>query len=365
MWRRNKRRPDHHTIAHGRRAPRTPRRDVCRTVTWVCTQLERCGGALVAIDGRKCSAVTAPGRHGTTAHRAPLIAQMAARVEGSLPERAAADAPDEAGTPGGARAADLQTTIARRRERRRRDKDRQAAWEGRGHAQLVLPAPDRRALQGGAGGGPAVCEHVQTAVAATHHLRVAGEGTPEPTDRAGRRPRAVAAPAVLGGPFEVVAAVGSNPGQDVPPCLHVGLTPSSARPITAAQQPLGLFSTDAGTEEAAAATSGWPAGAGRSCRVATIALGRPLRDEATSAWRPGPLQAPCTRHQGGRRSTRWGDEPRREPRAARVHARPESMTPRQALVEPPLGPRKRRWTQGYVLAWRGQGARSVARDRLG
>jgi hypothetical protein len=311
--------------------------------------LERVGGALVAIEGRQFSAVKATGRHGTNATLAPLMAQLDARVEGSRTARAAAEEPDEAGTPGAARAADLQTTSAARRARRRRDKDRQAAVEGRGQAQRALTAPDRRARPGGAGGGPAVCAHVQTAVEAPHQRIGAGAGTPEPTDRDGLSPRAVDATAVLGGPCEAVAEVGDDQGQDVQPGLHVGMTPSMARPITAATQPLGRFSPDEGPDEAAADPDGGPAGAGRRGRVATIALGRHRRDEATAAGRTWRLTAQCTRHPGGRRSTRGVDAPRLEPLAQRVPARPEIMPPRNALVEPPVGTMQRRWTQGSCL----------------
>jgi hypothetical protein len=189
----------------------------------------------------------------------------------------AADAQDEAGTPGGARAADLQTKIAARRARRLRDKDLQAKWEGRGHDQLALTDPDSRSMPGGAG-GTAVCDHVQTAVDAKHQWIVAGNVANDPTDGDGLSPMAVEAKAVLGGACEAVADVGYDHGQEVQPCLHVGMTPSIARPIPSAHQTLGLFSTDDGTYEAAADTDGCPAGEVRSWRCATIELGRHRRD---------------------------------------------------------------------------------------
>jgi hypothetical protein len=53
----------------------------------------------------------------------------------------------------------------------------------RGHDQLSLTDPDRRAMKGGNGGGTAVCSNVQTAVEANHTLLVACEVTHDPTDR--------------------------------------------------------------------------------------------------------------------------------------------------------------------------------------
>jgi hypothetical protein len=60
--------------------------------------------------------------------------------------------------------------------------------ERRGHDQLWLTDPDRRAMQGGTGGGTAVGSNVQTAVDAKHTLLVACEVTHDPTDRDGLGP---------------------------------------------------------------------------------------------------------------------------------------------------------------------------------
>jgi transposase len=193
-------------------------------------------------------------RHFTTAQLAQLIAQIEARVEGDLTELEAADDHDEAGPPGGARAADLQTKSAALRERRRRDKALQAELEGSGQDQLSLTAPDSRSMRGGAGGGTAVCDTVQTAVDAKHQLLVACAVTNDPTDRDWLSPMAVEAQAVLGGPCDAVAEVGYDHGQEVKQCLPVGMTPSIAPPITSAHQKLGLFSTDDVTDEAATDT---------------------------------------------------------------------------------------------------------------
>ncbi len=314
MWRLKKLRPAHNTLANFRRDPLTPRRGVGRTLTLVGKQRELFGGARVASDGSTFRAVNATGRHCTTAKRAPLIAQIAAR-----------------------------------RARRRRDKDLQAEWAGSGQDQLSLTAPDRRAMQGGAGGGPAVCANVQTAVDAKHQLIVAGEVTNAPTDRDWLSPMAVAAKAVLGGPVDAVADGGDDHGREVQQGLHVGMTPDSARPSTSAHPQLGLFRTDACTAEAATDTSSCPAGEGLSCRFATIELGRHMRYYATSACRPCPLKAQGTRHKGGRRITRGVDEELLEQMEPRVHARPEIMTRRQELVEHPLGTMTRSGNRGDFL----------------
>jgi len=349
MWLLKKLRPDHKTIANFRRDHLKPLREVCRTFTLLCKRLDLFGGELVAIDGSKFRAVNAKGRNFTKAKLAQLIAQIHARVEGYLKELEAADEQDEAGTPGGARATDLQTKIAVLQQRRLRYKDLQAELERSGQDQLSLTDPDSRSMKGGAGGGTAVCYNVQTAVDAKHKLIVACDVTNDPTDRDGLSPMAVEAKAVLGGPFDVVADVGYYHGQEVKQCLQVGITPYIARPITSANQKLGLFSKDDFTYEAAADTYGCPAGEVLSFRFATIELGRHIRYYATSACHTCPLKAQCTRNKGGRRITRWVDEQLLEQMEQRVHARPEIMQQRKALVEHPFGTMKRSWNQGYFL----------------
>jgi hypothetical protein len=105
-------------------------------------------------------------------------------------------------------------------------------------------------MQDGTGGGTAVCYNVQTAVAAKHKLIVACEVTNDPTDRDWLSPMAIAAQAVLCGPFDAVAEMGYYHGHEVQQCLQVGITPSSARPVTSANQQQGLFRKDDCTYEA-------------------------------------------------------------------------------------------------------------------
>jgi transposase len=170
-----------------------------------------------------------------------------------------------------------------------------------------------------------------------------------PTDRAWLSPMAVAAQALRGGPFAVVADMGSYHGQEVQQCLQAGITPYIARPSTSANQTLGLCSKDDFPYAATTDTYRCRAGERRSFRFDTVELGRHMRYYATSACRTCPLKAQCTRNKGGRRITRWVDEPLLEQMAQRVHARPEIMQQRKEIVEHPFGTMKRSWHQGYFL----------------
>jgi transposase len=61
IWLLKTRRLAHKTIADLRKHTLTPRRQVCREVTWLCQPLDRCAGELVAMDGSQFKAVNAKG----------------------------------------------------------------------------------------------------------------------------------------------------------------------------------------------------------------------------------------------------------------------------------------------------------------
>jgi transposase len=178
---------------------------------------------------------------------------------------------------------------------------------------------------------------------------IAHDVTNDPGDRAWLSPMALQAKEVLSRGFDVVADVGYYHGEEVKTCQEAGITPDVARPITSANQQLGLFSTDDFTNESATDTAQGLAGARLTCRFATVALGRNLRDEATSACRACPLTPQGTRHNGGRRLTRLVDEHLVEEMDERVCCRPEVMKQRKQLVEHPFGTMKRWWDVGYFL----------------
>jgi hypothetical protein len=201
----------------------------------------------------------------------------------------------------------------------------------------------------GKGRGIEVCYNVQTAVDSQHKRIIANDVTHETGDRNWLSPMALQAKEVLGCPFEAVADVGYDHGEEVKPCLEAGITPYVARPITSAHQKLGLCSKDDCTYDSATDTYQCPAGEQLTFRFATVELGRHIRYYATSACRACPLKQQCTRDKGGRRLTRGVDEHLLEEMEQRVRSRPEVMQQRKQLVEHPFGPMKRWWDAGYFL----------------
>jgi hypothetical protein len=215
--------------------------------------------------------------------------------------------------------------------------------------QRSRTAPASRAMPRGKGRGIEVCSNVQTAVDSKPQRRIAHDVTNETGARDGLSPRALQAQEGLGSPGDAVAAVGSYHGEEGKTCLKAGLPPYVARPITSANQQLGLFRKDDCLDAGATETSQWPAGARLTCRVATGDLGRPSRSDAPATCKACPRKPQGTRHKGGRRLTRWVDAHLWEARAQRVRSRPAVRQQRQQLVEPPFGTRQRWGEQGFCV----------------
>jgi transposase len=349
MWLLKKLRPDHKTIADFRKNNLVPLRQVCREFTLLCKQLDLFAGELVAIDGSKFKAVNAKERNFTPDRLAKLLQQIDQRIEGYLKDLDGQDTQDEAGTPGGAVAENLQAKLEALQQRKLLYADVQAQLEASGATQLSLTDPESRAMKLGKGRGTEVCYNVQTAVDSKHKLIIANDVTNDTGDRACLSPMALQAQDILGGTFDAVADVGYYHGEEVKTCLEAGITPYVARPVTSANQKLGLFSKDDFTYDGATDTYQCPAGEQLTFRFATVEQGRHIRYYATAACRACPLKQQCTRNKGGRRLTRWVDEHLLEEMEQRVRSRPEVMKQRKQLVEHPFGTMKRWWDAGYFL----------------
>jgi transposase len=349
LWLFKKLRPDYKTMADFRKNNLGPLRQVCREFTVLCKPWDLFAGALVAIDGSKCKAVNATARHFTPDKLAKLRPPIDPRVEGYRQDLDGQDHQDEAGTPGGAIADNLQAKLEALQPRKLFSPDVQAQLEASGATQRSLTDPESRAMKRGKGRGTEVCDNVQAAVDSTPKRMIANDVTNDPGDRDWLSPMARQATDILGSPFEAVADVGYSPGEAVKTCLEAGIPPDVARPITSAKAKLGLFSKDDVRSDQATDTSQCPASAWLTCRFDAVEHGRHLRDDAPSACGGCALKPPCTRRPGGRRITRWGDEHLVDAMEPRVRSRPEVMQQRTQLVAHPFGTMQRWGDAGYVL----------------
>jgi transposase len=349
LWLLKKLRPDHKTIANFRKNNLEPLRQVCRTFTLLCKKLDLFGAELVAIDGSKFRAVNATERNFTQDKLTKRLAHIDEHIATYLKELERNDTEEDGGTGGGALAEALAAKIAALKQRKLLYEGFQAQLRSHSQEQLSLTDPESRSMKRGKGRGTEVCYNVQTAVDAKHKLIVACEVTNDSGDRDWLSPMARQAKEVLACRFDAVADMGYDHGHEVKACLEAGITPYVSRPLTSANEKLGLFSKEDFTYNKATDTSQCPAGARLTFRFDTVERGRHIRYDATSACSGCVLKLQCTRKKGGRRLTRWVDEQLLEEMEQRVRSRPEVMKRRKTLVEHPFGTMKRGWDASYFL----------------
>ena len=129
----------------------------------------------------------------------------------------------------------------------------------------------------GKGRGTEVCSNVQMAVDSQPKRMIANDVTNDPGDRAWLSPMALQAKDILGSPFEAVADGGSYHGEEVKTGLEAGITPYVARPLTSANQKLGLFSKDDFAYDGPTNTYQCPAGERLTFRFDAVEHGRHIR----------------------------------------------------------------------------------------
>jgi transposase/macrodomain Ter protein organizer (MatP/YcbG family) len=344
MWLLRRLTPDHKTIADFRRDHPHAVKGVCREFHLLCRQLDLFGGELLAIDGSKFRAVNARERSYTPAKLAKLqreIDETIARYLRELERQDQAEAGTERPT-----AAALQEKLAALEERRARYTALQQQLAASGETALSLTDPDSRSMM--SRGRIEVCYNVQTAVDAKHKLIVAEDVTNAAADRDQLSP--MAAQEVLGGATPVVVADrGYYHGAEIKACLDAGMTPLVPRPLTSANEALGLFTKDDFVYEPGADAYRCPAGERLTYRSTTVELGRTIKNYRTSACGRCAVKSRCTRNKDGRKITRWVDEHLLEDMAVRLRRERALVARRKALAEHPFGTMKRGMDQGYFL----------------
>jgi hypothetical protein len=221
-------------------------------------------------------------------------------------------------------------------QRRARYEGLQQELAGSGETARSLTDPDSRPMM--SGGRIEVCYNVQTAVDAKHKLIVAEDVTNAAGDRDHLSPMAGAALQVLGSAAPVVAAdQGYYHGTEIQRCRDAGLTPLVPRPLTSADEALGLYTKDDFHYDPAHDVYRCPAGETLTYRTTTVELGRTIKNYRTRACGRCALKPRCTRNQDGRKLTRWAHEDLLEEMAERLRRTPELFAQRKALSEHPSG----------------------------
>lgn len=348
MWLLKQLRPDHKTIADFRKVHSEALREVCREFTKLCKELELFGGEIVAIDGSKFLAVNSRDRNFGMAKLQAILKGVDEEIERYLKDLEQQDAEMASVAP--EKTERLQCKLERLQKRKAKHEALQAKMIELGQTQISLTDPDSRYMVGGT--GAVVGYNVQTAVDAKHKLIVAHEVTNEVTDQLWLAPMALAAQEVL--EVEQIEAVGDRgyyDSQNVKQCLEAGITPYVSKPPTSKNGPLGRFTKEAFTYDAAQDVYRCPASASLTFRYEAQQKGRMMRhyEVPTLVCRNCELKSQCTNAARGRKIDRWVDEHLLEEMRERVKANPQKMRQRREIAEHPFGTLKRGMNQGYFL----------------
>jgi transposase len=330
--------PDVTTRADVRKDHARALKEVCRELTLLCQKLDVFGPERIAIDGSKCNAVPRKDRHLTEPTLQPFLKRRHETIDTALKALAQPDTLERSvSTPPGDA---LKDNIAQVQSRRQHDEDLRPPRDVSGASQISFTDPDRRSMK--TKPGPDVCDHGQVAVEHPHTLIVDHAVTHEVTDQDQLAAMATHATIMLEPEhLDALADMGYDTGDEVKKGLDAGIVPDIPKPPPAATSQLGLLGKADVTYAPQPDGYSCPATHVFTCRLETVARGRPRRDYSTSACQGCPIKSPCTRNQGNRRITRGVQESLLDDRQPRVLTNPAKVTWRTSLGEPPLGPMKR------------------------
>ena len=348
IWLTGKLMPDHKTIANFRRDNRQAIREVCRTFTRFCRELDLFSGELIAIDGSKFKAVNNKGRNFTDRRLKKAIQDIEKKIDAYLDELDENDAmePDEHKPSAG----ELKEKIQRLKERMKKYKELKKKMADSGETQISLTDPDCRSMPLAGGPRTQVAYNVQISVDEKYKLIVDHEVTNDVTDRNLLSQMAIRAKEALRvDEIDVLADMGYYDGQQVKDCLEEGFTPYIPKADTSANKKLGLFGKSDFNYDPEQDCYWCPAGQRLTFRFQTTEKDRDIKYYASSACSQCPIKAQCTRSKDGRRITRWVDEDLLDEMEKRVQENSEKVKLRKQLAEHPFGTIKHLWDQGNFL----------------
>lgn len=331
LWLLRELKPDFKTIADFRKDNAAAFKAVAREFTRLCRQLELFGGQLLAIDGTKLKAVNARDQNWSQAKLDKQLAQIETRLDEYLQALDQADAQPEAASRA-LSAAQLQTRIARLKERRTQTQARLQRLDQSGASQLSATDPESRGMK--SAHGHVVGYNVQGCVDAKHHLLVTTEVTNTAADQGQLANVAQAAKAELEiQQADVVADGGYYQSEDIKTCQEIGMEPHLPAVENSPSERAGLFGKSDFRYEAGRDVYHCPNGSELSRRRQMEDKGRVLFNyDNPKACAGCALKARCTKAEY-RTVSRWEHEASLERMTAAVAASPEKLAARKTLIE--------------------------------
>ncbi len=348
IWLMGKLKPDFKTIANFRRNNGKAIREVCRSFTAFCRDLDLFGGEIVAIDGSKFKAVNNSGRNYTDRKLKQTMKNIDKKIDRYLEELDANDElePEERKLT----KEELQEKIRILKERMKDNRDLQKEIDESDESQISLTDPDSRSMPVSGGRRTSVGYNVQTCVDEKHKMIVDHEVTNHVNDHGLLSKMAIRAKEALGvEKLDVLADLGYYDGAEVKRCVENGITTYIPKAIISANTKLGLYGKQDFEylhEEDAYLC---PAGERLTYRGERYEKGRLRKFYTTSACHGCSQKEQCTRSKQTRRISRWEYEDVLEDMERRVRLEPKKTRSRKALAEHPFGTLKYHWHHGNFL----------------
>lgn len=347
IWLMGELKPDFKTIADFRKDNAAAFKAVGREFTRLCRGLDLFGGQLLAIDGSKFKASNARDQNWSQSKLEKQRARIEGRLEEYLRALEQADAQPEA-APRRLSAAELQSQIARLKERRTRTQERLQTLEQSAQSQFSNTDPDSRGMKGAQ--GHVVGYNVQGVVDSKHHLLVCTEVTNTAADQGQLAPMARAVKAELEiQQADVVADGGYYKSEDLKSCQEMGMEPHVPAVENSPSERAGLFGKSDFRYEAQGDVYHCPNGAQLKRRRQMEDKGRVLFNyDNPKACADCPLKARCTKAEY-RTLSRWEHEEVLERMAAAVARAPAKLAARKTLIEHCWGTLKWLLAGGFLV----------------
>lgn len=348
LWLLGKLKPDFKTIANFRRDNSKAIREVCRSFTAFCRNLDLFGGELVAIDGSKFKAVNSPGRNYTAKSIDREMKRIEKKIDDYLEELDRNDdlEPDEPKLT----KEELEEKIRRLREMMKRNKDLKMLIEKSDESQISLTDPDSRSMAVTGKRRTSVGYNVQVVVDEKNKMIIDHEVTNSVNDHGLLSEMAIRAKEALGvEKLEVLADLGYRDGAEVKRCHDHEITPFIPKVNVSANSKLGLYGKQDFKYLPEVDSYLCPAGE-RLTKTGERHENRRMRMfYSTRACKACDQKALCTRSRQSRRISRWQYEEVLEEMDQRVREQPEKTLLRRSLAEHPFGTIKFHWHHGNFL----------------
>jgi transposase len=339
MWLINRVHPDHKVIADFRKDHVDALKNVTKTFTLFCKEMNLFGRELIGIDGSKFDAVNHSSKQYTKKKVEERLAEINTYIAAFYAELDNGDTQEE---PEGAESdCSLEEKIAAMIREKDTFEGLQKQMEESGETQIALTDPDSRLMTASTGRRD-MSYNVQIAVDDKHSLIVAYDVINDGNDLNALSSIAIQAKEILGSEqLHCITDMGYFERDEIKKCHDANIICSMPRPKKSHNRKLGLYTYEDFTYDAEQNCYRCPAGKILTYRGDRTKNNKIEKTYASNACRSCLQRSQCTRSKrDGRRIYRWEHEDLFEEMEERLRKNPQLMRKRSGLVEHPFGTMK-------------------------